>query len=177
MKQIQETRIPFRISLLPKRRLSVKYIIVHHTVCLYPAPSARVDNPKYQLKGIANNVLEKKAPDINYHFIIDRIGEDFNPIMCRPFVTLCDFPDIHPDVNKRAIHVAVLGNYNFKVVQKRLYEVLSYKVINPFLKLYGRPPSRIKLHSEVSTNKDESCPGVFFDKAVLISMSRRFLIK
>ena len=45
------------------------------------------------------------------------------------------------------------------------------------MKMFGLSPSRIKLHSEVSSNEDLTCPGEFVDKAVIISMVRRFVIK
>jgi len=45
------------------------------------------------------------------------------------------------------------------------------------LKLFGIPPSKIKFHRDVSSNKDLSCPGDFVDEAVVIAMIRRFVIK
>jgi len=170
-------KIPLKPSLLKKRRESVKWIILHHTSELYPAPEAKIDNPKFQLPGLHKGVLEKKQADVNYHYVIERIGEDFFPIVTRPFVFLCEWDDIKPEVNNRAIHVALLGNYNFKIPEKRCYEVLAFRILNPFMKMFALSPSRIKFHNEVSNDEDLTCPGDFCDKEVVISMVRRFIIK
>jgi len=169
--------IPFKISQLEVRHTKVKYIIIHHTACQYTNPDTKVDNMKFQMTGISSGVLEKKEPDINYHYIIDKIKEDFHVISCRPFVTLCDFPDINQDMNRKSIHVAMMGSYDFKIPHKRLIEVLAYRLLNPFLKIYSINPERILFHSDVSNNKDETCPGLFADKTIITSMTRRFLLK
>jgi hypothetical protein len=70
-----------------------------------------------------------------------------------------------------------MGNYSFTVPEKRLYEVLSYRLLNPMLKQFGISPNKIKLHNEVSSNDDLTCPGDFVDRAVIESMVRRFVIK
>jgi len=170
-------KIPLKPSRLELRRTKVKWIIIHHTSEIYPAPSASIDNPKYQMPGIMGNVLEKSDADINYHYVIDKIKEDYMPIICRPFVALCDWPDIDPNINKAAIHIAGIGSYDFKIPERRFYEILAYRVVSPMMKLFSLPTSKIILHSEVSDNKELTCPGEFFDKAVLISMLKRFIMK
>jgi len=170
-------RIPFKMSQLKVRHTKVKWIIIHHSVCQYPAPESRIDNPKFQLQGLANGVLEQKMADINYHYVIDKIKEDYQVLVCRPFVTLCEYPDIDPNINKKAIHVALLGSYDFKIPQKRCYNVLAYRLLNPFMKMYGLNPKRILFHNQVSKNKDLTCPGDFIDKAVIEAMVRKYVIK
>ena len=170
-------RIPLRPSLLKVRRQSVKWIIIHHTAEMYENPEARIDNAKFQLPGLNKGVLEKKQGDINYNYVIDKIKEDYVAIVARPFVYLCDWPDIDLNINNRAIHVGLLGSYDFKVPVKRMYEVLAFRLLNPFMKMYGLSPAKIKFHNEVSSDKDLSCPGDFLDKAIVISMVRRFVIK
>lgn len=169
--------IPFKISRLKVRHTPVKYIILHHTVCQYPAPDSKIDNPKYQIPGIINGVLENKSADINFHYIVDKIKDDYQIITCRPFVTLCDYPDIDPDMNKKSIHIGLMGSYSFKIPAKRCYEVLSYRLLSPLLKMYGLAPDKILYHNEISKNKDNECPGDFVDKSVVISMVRKFLLK
>jgi len=170
-------KIPLKPSLLTIRRQSVKYIILHHTVELYPQPEARIDNQKYQLPFIFNGVLEQKTPDVNYHYIVEKVKEDYIAILTRPFVYLCDWDDIDVNISNRAMHVALLGSYDFKIPERRCYEILAYKILNPMLKMFGIPPSRILFHREVSKNKDLTCPGDFVDKEVVIAMTRRFVIK
>ena len=170
-------KIKLRPSLLKVRRQSVKWLIVHHTAEMYPAESSRIDNPRFQMPGIVKGVHEQKTGDINYHYIIDKIKEDYWPIACRPIAYLCEWPDISNDINKRAIHIAVMGSYDVKVPVTRLYEVLAFRLLNPMLKLFNIAPNRIKLHRDVSSNEDLSCPGDFFDHGKLITLVRRFVIK
>jgi len=170
-------KMPFKPSMLKVRRKTPKWIILHHTSELYDVPEARIDNPKYQMPGIFAGVLEKKQGDINYHYIVEKVKDDYIPICCRPFVYMCEWDDISPDINQRAIHVALMGNYDFKIPEKRCYEVLAYRLLNPFMNMYHINPSKIKLHSEVSNDKDLSCPGTFVDRAIVEAMVRRFVIK
>lgn len=169
-------KIPLRPSILKVRREGTKFIILHHTAELYPQPGAKIDNRTYQLPEIFKGALEQKT-DINYHYIIERVGEDYIPIICRPLPFLCEWDDIKPEINKRSIHIAILGNCDMKIPPKRLYEVLAYRLINPLLKVYTLAPNRVKLHSQVSSNEELSCPGDFFDLTVVKSMIRRFVIK
>ncbi len=169
-------KIPFRPSLLTIRRQTIKWLIVHHTVEFYELPEARIDNSKYQMNALFKGVLERKEPDVNYHIVIEKVKEDFIPITARPISYLCEYPDIHPDINKRALHIAMLGSYDFKFPNIRLMEVLAYKVLNPFMNIFKISPNKIKLHHEVSS-EDISCPGEFVDKGKIISLVKRYVIK
>jgi hypothetical protein len=170
-------KLPIKPSLLTIRRGKPQWIILHHTSELYVNPAAKIDNPKFQLKALSKGVLDLKQADVNYHYVIDKIEEDYQPIICRPFVYLCDWDDIAPSINNRAIHVALLGNYDFKIPEKRLYEILSYKILNPMLKMFALTQGRIKLHRDVSSNKELTCPGDFIDEAMIEATVRRFLVK
>jgi hypothetical protein len=170
-------KIPLKPSLMKLRRGKPRWIILHHTSELYENPMAKIDNSKFQMKGLSNGVLEMKQSDVNYHYVIDRIDEDYYPIVCRPIVYLCDWDDIDLNMNNRAIHIALLGSYDFTIPPKRLYEVLAFRLLNPMLKLFTLAPDRIKLHRDVSSNKELTCPGDFIDPAVVESMVRRFVIK
>ena len=170
-------RLPFKPSLLRVRRKPIKWIILHHTVELYPAPEAKIDNATFQLPFIYNNVLEQKKPDINYHYVIEKIKEDFQVITTRPYVYLCEWDDIDVNINDRALHVALLGSYDFKIPEPRLLEVLSYKLLNPLLKMFAIAPNRIKLHRDVSSDDTLSCPGDFVDAGKILAFTKRYVIK
>jgi len=170
-------KIPFKPSLMHIRRQTVKWIILHHTAEMYDIPTARIDNPKFQWAALSKGVLEKKQADINYHYVIEKIGEDYMPIACRPISYLCEWDDIDINVNNRAMHVALLGSYDFKIPEPRCYQILAYKLLTPMLKLFNIPPSKIKLHKDISSNKDLTCPGDFIDEAIIIANVRRFVIK
>jgi len=171
------TRIPLRPSMLTRRRQSVKWIILHHTAEMYDNPEARIDNPKYQLPGLFKGVLEKKQGDVNYNFVIDMIKDDYVAITTRPFVYVCEWPDIEPNINNRAIHIGLLGDYDIKVPQARMYQVLAYRLINPLLRQHALTPARLKFHRDVSSNKELSCPGDFVDHGRVIAQIRRFIVK
>jgi hypothetical protein len=170
-------KIHLKPSLLKVRRQSVKWLIVHHTAEMYHQPEAKIDNAKFQMPALVSGVHIQKQGDINYHYVIDKIKEDYWPIVTRPIAYKCEWDDIHPDINNRAVHIAVLGSYDVKVPITRLYEVLAYRLLNPMLKLFAIPPSKIKLHRDVSSNEDLSCPGDFFDHGKLITLVRRYVIK
>ena len=170
-------KIQLRPSLLKVRRQSVKWIIVHHTAEMYPQPAARIDNASFQTQQLYKGVLEDKTGDVNYHYVVEKIKDDYYPIVTRPFVYMCDWPDIPNDINNRAIHVALLGSYDFKVPEVRLYEVLAFRLLNPMLKMFHLSPSKIKLHRDVSTDEDLTCPGDFVERARIEALVRRFVVK
>jgi len=170
------TKIPLRVSRLKIRHTKVKFIIIHHTVCLYPTEEIRIDNQKPQMNGLFKGVMETKTADVNYHYVIDKIGDEYIPIVGRPLAAICDFDDIDPSINKASIHVALMGSYNFKIPEARCYEILSYKILAPLMKLYNLTPNKIKFHSEVSET-EEYCPGDFVDKGKIIAQTRRFIMK
>lgn len=169
-------KIPFKPSRLTIRRQTIKWLILHHTAELYDLPEARIDNAKYQMPAIFKGVLEKKEADVNYHVVIEKVKDDYIPIISRPFPYLCDWPDIHADINKRALHIALLGSYDFKIPNIRLMEVLTYKVLNPFMNMFKLSTNKFKLHREVS-NEDISCPGDFVDAGKIMSLIKRYVIK
>ena len=169
-------KIPLRPSLLKVRRQSVKWIVLHHTSEMYPQPAAKIDNVKFQSPELFKGVLEQKTGDVNYHYVVEKIGEDYYPIVTRPFVYLCEWPDIDVNMNNRAIHIALLGNYDLAVPEIRLYEILAFRLLNPFMKMFGITPKHIKLHRDVS-NEDITCPGDFVDMGRIESLVRRYVIK
>lgn len=170
-------RLPLRPSLLKLRRTKLRYIIIHHTAEIYKNPNLSLDNQKYQMRNLINDVLLAKDPDINYNYIIENVENEFQVYTARPYQYLCEWEDIPKNINNSSLHIGILGNYNLKFPNKRMYEILAYRLLNPLLKLNHLNPSRIKLHREVSLDTDMECPGYFMDKAILESMVRRFIIK
>jgi len=169
-------KIPFKPSLMSIRRKSVKWIILHHTIEMYKNPEAKIDNSKIQVGSLKKGVLELKQADVNYNYVIDKIKDDYEAITCRPFVYMCEWDDIDPMINERAIHIALLGNYDIKQPEKRMYEVLAYRLLNPFMKMFALSPDRIKFHRDVSID-EISCPGELLDSNVVIAQTRRFVLK
>lgn len=170
-------KLHYRPSLLEVRTGKVQFIVLHHTRCTYPQETMKIDNTKYQTAYLSKAVMGGSDADINYNFIVEQIEDDVQVIMVRPFVYKCNFDDIHPDVNNHAVHVAMMGSYDMKIPSKRFYETLAYRCLNPLVRLFHINVDRIKFHSEVSTNKEQTCPGLFVDKEVIQSQVRRFIIK
>ena len=169
-------RLPFKYSLMKARYVRPKFIVLHHSWNEYNLfPDAKVDNSTFQLPSIWNQVLTKKQFEVNYHYIVEKIKDDYVPIICRPLPYICDYPDIEKDFNRYSLHVAILGDYDLKIPETRLYAILAYKVLNPIMKIYGLSPARLFLHHEVSKDKI-TCPGEFFDLDRLINQIRRFVI-
>lgn len=164
-------------SRLTVRRKSIKWIVIHHTAELYEMPEVKIDNDKYQMNGIFKGVMELKAADVNYHYVVEKIKGDYIAIATRPLVYLCDWDDIDEEINSRAIHIAAMGNLDFQIPPNRLYEILAYRLVNPLLRLYKLTPDKVKLHKEVSNDSNVYCPGEFFDKGRLIAQTRRFVVK
>lgn len=170
-------KLQFRQSRLKIRHTKIKYIIIHQTTCQYNTPESKIDTSKFQVSGLIGNVMEKKQADLNYNFIIDKIKDDYQIIVCRPFVSICEFDDIDQNINKAALHIALMGSYDFKIPEQRLYNILAYRLLNPIMKQFSINPSRIYFHKEISNNKEETCPGNFLDKEKIITSIRRFVVK
>lgn len=170
-------RIPIKPHSLRKRQLTLRQIVLHHSACKYVRPSAFIDTIKYQFDDIMDEVLVKAQIDIDYHYIVERIKNDYVVMVGRPTTTYCDFRDLTEDQN-RSIHIAILGDYNFKKPDARLYTILAYRLVGPLLSTFGwtgQIERRVKLHKEFNPKID--CPGELFDKSLLIAAIRRTLIK
>jgi hypothetical protein len=169
--------VKIKPSLLKIRREKIKHIILHHTSELYKKETSRIDNNKYQMKGIYDGTFELKQGDINYHYIIEKVEDEYSVFTCRPFTFLCDFDDINEQYNKSSLHIGLMGNYDFKVPEKRLYEILAFRLLNPFSRLFQINENNIHFHRDLSDNDDLTCPGLFLDKSIIISMMRKYVIK
>jgi hypothetical protein len=170
-------QFPFKRPLLKVRHTAARYIIIHHTYELYKASSAVIDNNQYQLPAILNNVLETASPDINYHFVIEKIKDDFQVFAMRPFVTFCDFPDIEQGINEKAIHIALLGDYDLRIPEKRIYDVLAYRIVCPLMKQFAIYEDHLYNHKDVSTDKTLTCPGQSFDLQILKMFTRKYIMR
>jgi hypothetical protein len=169
-------RIPYRPHSFTKVKQPPRYIIIHDTgKDVLPEPEMSVDNQKYQVGKLrAQNMVINGEFDLDYHYVVDRINDDYEAVVCRPLNALCEYDDIKSQYNA-AIHVAVIGNYDYDIPQERLYQCLAYRVIGPLLWMFKLDKSRILLHSEVATS-EFGCPGSNFDKQRLISYVKTLVI-
>jgi hypothetical protein len=113
--------------------------------------------------------------DLNYHFIVEKIGKDYETLLGRPLNRLCEYPDIKDDINSRAIHIGMIGKYDKQIPTPRFYQQIAYRIIAPYMYMLGIPVGQIYFHSEVS-NKNKTCPGTFFKKEDLLTRLKTLLV-
>lgn len=152
-----------------------KHIIIHHTAELNPIPTgSRLDNRKFQVNKIKNHLFKfNGTKNLPYHYLIERIDDDYEIIGLSPISSKIEiFADI-PDAYSNSIHIALLGDYNEDIPEFRLYQRLAYNLIAPIMTLFRIPIDNIFLHSEISKSYFE-CPGEFFSKIKLLSYIRLY---
>ena len=170
-------KIPFKIRWFEPFRRMPKYIILHDVGCSAANISeVRLDTAKFQTNLLrAKQFTLNMEPDLNFHYVLERIGEDYEVILGRPFAVDCTYPDI-PTNYRNSIHVCLMGSYDYDIPDDRLYKKLSYNILSPASKIFKIPPNRIVLHSEVSIDKELACPGSFFNKDTMIAHFKSMLL-
>jgi len=170
-------KIPFKIRQFDPFKKFPRYIVIHDVSCMNTQiDKLRLDSPKFQTNILRNQqYIIDMQPDLNYHYIVEKIGEDYEVILGRPFATYCEYDDIKNPYN-HSIHICVMGNYNFDIPAKRLYQKIVYSIISPLIRQFKFPKDRIVLHSEISTDQSVVCPGTFFDKNILMNHVKSMLI-
>ena len=73
-------------------------------------------------------------------------------------------------MNRLALHVCVVGNYDLASPTLRLLERLCSRVILPWMREYGIPPEKIVGHHDF--NPEKSCPGKMFDLDIVRRLVR-----
>jgi len=101
--------------------------------------------------------------DMPFHFLCDKIDQDYETVMCTPFCYRCIYDDI-PSEFDVSIHIAIAGNYSLVQPTQRAYQQIGYRSVASVMKWFSIPFGHIFLHNEVSQDKDNACPGKFFDK-------------
>jgi hypothetical protein len=171
-------RIPYKPASF-KRLKKVRYIIIHDVSCKFSHLSDFYkDSIKMQSNRLrVNDYVLHGESDLSFHFIAERIGDDYETVVGRPITAHCDFDDII-DPYKNAIHIAVMGNFVYESPNARLYKQLAYRVLAPIAQLFRVPYTKIMLHSEVTTDKEmeNACPGRNFDKKKLLAHVRMVAI-
>ena len=170
-------RVPLKIRLFDKFVKLPRYVIVHDISCQVPsAAELRLDNEKYQTNLLrTREFTEQMEPDVNYHFVVEKIKNEYEILLGRPFAVHCNYEDIINPYNF-AFHVCVMGHYDYDIPERRMYQKMCYAIFAPIMRMYKIPPQRIFLHSEISTDKKLKCPGTFFDKKLLMSYLKNMRI-
>ena len=170
--------VPFKPVYFEKATRRFKYIIIHDLSCRFAnLDKAKVDSKKSvasTLRGF--NWVFNNEHDLPYHFLCERIGEDYETIMGRPFQYFCIFDDIKSEFIP-SIHIAVAGLYSFtSQPTNRAYQQVGYRAISPLMKWFKIQISNVYLHHEVSNDKDHSCPGAMFNKNKLLAATKPMIL-
>ena len=161
--------IPLRASALKYSGKWPSNIIIHHTAEFVPdVPNFKFDTSKPQSNAYIDysfKVLHKT--ETKYHYILEKIGNDYQIVISQPMFTKCRYEDLDSKYDD-SIHVACMGNYNLDIPPTRLYKVLSYRLLAPLMRLFYLKTNDILLHRAIS-NEDIICPGEFFEMDRLIN--------
>jgi len=168
--------------MIPLRMTNVKLaeswppaIVLHHTACKVDKPELSIDKANFQTQKFHNQSYRINRAETGFHFIVDRVEGDFQIVVSQPLMTLCVYEDIE-EKYWRAIHIALMGNYNKDIPMTRLYKVLGYRLLAPVMRLFLLSESDIFLHSALSTDDSVTCPGEFVDMEKL-KMNLRSVIR
>ena len=166
---------PYKPVYLPKAYKKFKYVIIHDFTCQFNTiDKARVDNKLAQIQGVRlYNWMFQNSYELPYHFVCEKIYNDFETIMARPFCYYCEYSDI-PDQYLNSIHIAIAGNYNNMNVHQRAYQQMAYRSISSVLRWFNIPINRVLMHWEVSKDDKLHCPGDAFKKDRLLSAIKQY---
>lgn len=138
-------------------------IILHHTYCRVKKSPLEYDRQAFQTDIYHNlNYKFRSRTETGYNFIVERVKTDFQVVVSQPLMTICEYEDIDERYWK-AIHVALMGDYDRDIPMNRLYRVLAYRVLAPLMRLFALREEDILFHSTISNNTEETCPGEFVD--------------
>ena len=169
-------KIPIKPRLFKRDIRRFRYIIIHDITCQFPGDfKFYKDSPITQTPLLrAYNFSKTDDTDLNYHIMVEKVGDDFESILCRPFTAMCEFDDIVSPYDI-SIHIGVMGSYDFENPSARFYKQLAYRAIAPFMATFRIPIGNVLMHNEVSS--DQPCPGVFFSKDRMINSLKEMELK
>ena len=164
--------IPFKNADLKLSGHKPRHIVIHHTSEL--VESIPIDGDGLDVGKVRNLIYSlQRENKLGYHVIIERVKADYYPIVCQPWFTDCVWPDIDP-MYYSDIHVAFIGNYDMDMLMDRAYKVLAFQILVPLSRYFRLDWEDIVLHKEISSNKELTCPGEFFDRVRLLEYFRTY---
>jgi len=164
---------PVRIVKPPVRTTPIRSIVIHSTACRCDFPSLRVIKNNFQVPDVfAANIVLDKEEDTIFHFLLDKVNDDFYVVVGLPLYAASDGFDFGTTLFNQGIQVCIIGDLNIVKPPTRLYQILVYRLIAPLMFLFNIPYNNIVLHSEL--DKSVSCPGKNFDKDFMLTMLKRY---
>ena len=172
-------KVPFKPVHLPIGPRRYHYIVIHDTNCMCEKfNDFRIDNTAFQTNKLRYRIYQmKKFFELPYHFVCERILDDYQTIAGRPLKYSCEdcYPGMDKNFSRFGIHICIMGNYNYTAGDARMYQQICYRALTPVMKQYRIPKSRIFLHGEIDP-KHLDCPGFNFSKQYLKAYIQPFLI-
>ena len=162
-------KIPFRPFSFIKPKRPYRYIILHDLSCQFnDLPELAIDTKKFEsgkvrlLDYVFNN-----HTDVNYHYMVEKVGDDYETIVGRPLNALCKFSDIVSPFDA-SIHICLVGFYKQQVPDSRYYKQLAYRAVAPLMSVFKINRSRVLLHKDIS--EKSNCPGNLFKRDVFMNV-------
>ena len=165
---------PTHLSKGPKRYTS---IVIHDASCQYQFGNNLIIDSKESQVNTARSELrvEKKYFELPYHFVCEKMKDDYETVIARPLQYSCEdaYSDLDSMYARYAIHICVMGNYNMLTDESRMYQQLCYRAITPMMRIYRIRRGNIFLHGELSSDHMD-CPGLNFQKSRLLAYISRY---
>lgn len=172
-------KVPYKPMYLPKGPNKYRYIVIHDCNCQCKLMHRfKIDNVVAQTNEMRSILRqEKNYYELPFHFVCEKIKEDYETLVARPLQYSCEreYPDIDSKFAKRSIHICVMGNFNVMSEDSRMYQQICYRAITPLMKQYRIPRGSIYLHGELSKDNID-CPGFSFSKQKLLGYMSTFMI-
>jgi hypothetical protein len=140
--------------------MNIDYIMIHHSLTKDGATVSWPAIEKFHKETQGWN-------DIGYHAGVELVTDNpelskyrYQALMGRGIkeqAAACP----QADMNRRALHVCCVGNFDLEVPSDELLGVLVHRIIKPWMVMFGVIPVNIVGHREFNLAK--SCPGSLFD--------------
>ena len=167
--------VPLRANMSKLAEKWPSKIILHHTACQISTGGVVYDKNVFQFDEYNSlNYKLRGQVETGFNFVMEKTGLDYNIVVSQPLLTYC----VHDDIDEkyqRDIHIALLGDYNSDIPPMRIYSVLAYRLLIPLMRMFSLQERDIILHSVISNDEDQDCPGGFFDMNMLVSQIRKYI--
>lgn len=172
-------KIPYKPGHLPKGPRRYTSIVLHDSMCQADFNgNFRLDVPSSQVNVVRSELRkEKKYFELPYHFVCEKLKDDYETVIARPLQYSCEdgYPELDSLYSRYAIHICIMGNFNMMTDDSRMYQQICYRAITPMMRVYHIRRNNIFLHGEL-TSEHVDCPGLNFQKSKLMAYIEKFNI-
>lgn len=172
-------KVPYKPVFLTRGPKRYKYVVIHDMNCqMHLLNKFKIDNDQFQTNDSRAELYKnKKYYELPYHYVCEKIKDDYQTIVARPLQFSCEteYPDLDKLYGRFGVHICVMGNFNIIGTEPRLLQQICYRALTPVMKIYGIMKSNVYLHGELSSENID-CPGYNFTKQKLMAYISPFLI-